>query len=238
MPNRRPGPVAAAPPRPRWIPDDTGESRRPPVGAAARHWPALLLPLVAADTLGLLGDSHAAAARRRDRRCRPGVAEGERQAHAVRLFAYGGTTASFVYLTRWRCTRPAAGGLRRRARVGAGNGNAACVVPQAIVILARRGWLLAVTGAPRRRAGIAPCFAQLRGTDGQRKTVPPLLLLPVLVLWEELLSAAALVRWSGLRAGARGLLAVAGRRWWSPGAAAAAVTAVLGPWSWQSPGWS
>jgi signal transduction histidine kinase len=65
--------------------------------------------------------------------------------------------------------------------------NAAYVLPQALVVLAAAVWLLAVTGAPGGRA-VKNAVAQLRGAGGQPKTVPPLLLLPVIFLWEELLS--------------------------------------------------
>ena len=44
-----------------------------------------------------------------------------------------------------------------------------------------------MTGAPGGRRSVGP-VAQLRGTHGQPKTVPPLLLLPVIFLWEELFS--------------------------------------------------
>jgi signal transduction histidine kinase len=65
--------------------------------------------------------------------------------------------------------------------------NAGYVLPQAVLILGAAVWLLAATGAPGSRA-VQAAVAQLRGTGGQPKTVPPLLLLPVIFLWEELLS--------------------------------------------------
>ena len=115
-------------------------------------------------------------------------------------------------------------------RVGPAH-NAAYVLPQAIVILAAGVWLLAVTGAPGGRA-VRRALAQLRGANGQPKTVPPLLLLPVILLWEELLSQRLWFDWflNPNAAGrvlavvivAVGVAVVA----WLP--RAAAVTAVLG----------
>src|SRR6185437_1869579 len=64
--------------------------------------------------------------------------------------------------------------------------NAGYVLPEAIVILAAATWLLAATGAPGSGA-VRRALAQLRGAGGQPKTVPPLLLLPVILLSEELL---------------------------------------------------
>jgi signal transduction histidine kinase len=64
--------------------------------------------------------------------------------------------------------------------------NAGYVLPEAIVILVAATWLLAATGAPGGGA-VRRALAQLRGVGGQPKTVPPLLLLPVILLSEELL---------------------------------------------------
>jgi signal transduction histidine kinase len=47
--------------------------------------------------------------------------------------------------------------------------------------------VLGVTGAPGGRA-VRRAVAQLRGGDGKQVTVPPLLLIPVIFLWEELFS--------------------------------------------------
>ena len=67
------------------------------------------------------------------------------------------------------------------------NGSVALVLPEAIAFMVAGIWLLAVTGAPGGGA-VRRAVAQLRGTHGQPKTVPPLLLLPVIFLWEELFS--------------------------------------------------
>lgn len=61
------------------------------------------------------------------------------------------------------------------------------VLPQAIAILVIGTWLLVATDAPGSGA-VRQALAQLRGADGELKTAPPLLLLPVMLLWEELLS--------------------------------------------------
>jgi signal transduction histidine kinase len=66
-------------------------------------------------------------------------------------------------------------------------GNVAFVLPEAIAFMVAGIWLLAVTGAPGGSA-VRRAVAQLRGTHGQPKTVPPLLLLPVIFLWQELFS--------------------------------------------------
>jgi len=115
-------------------------------------------------------------------------------------------------------------------RVGPAD-NAGYVLPQAIVILAAGVWLLAVTGAPGGRA-VRHAFAQLRGAAGQPKSVPPLLLLPVIFLWEELFSQWLWFGWFHYHGTAWPLLAVgmfavgAALVAWLPGIAAA--TAVLG----------
>jgi signal transduction histidine kinase len=60
-----------------------------------------------------------------------------------------------------------------------------CVLAEAVACLAVGVWLLArpgsLGGGPVRRA-----VAQLRGTGGQPRTVPPLMLIGVIFLWEEL----------------------------------------------------
>ncbi len=65
------------------------------------------------------------------------------------------------------------------------NGQVDLVLAEALAFLAAGAWLLARTGAPGGD-GLRRAVAQLRGTVGQPRTVPPLLLLPVIFLWEEL----------------------------------------------------
>jgi signal transduction histidine kinase len=145
------------------------------------NWPALLLPLVAVGTLGLPGVpvpvllvivsvALAFLAPRESAKAAP-----------YALLAYGGYGLfKFHSLTAWE-SAPFTYGL-----VSAGiDDNAGWVLPQAVVFLAAGTWLLARAGAPGG-AAVRRAMAQLRGTDGQPKTVPPLLLLPVLFLWEEL----------------------------------------------------
>jgi signal transduction histidine kinase len=145
------------------------------------NWPALLLPLVAAGALGLFSGSGPALlvivasimaflAPRASAKLTP-----------FAFLAYGGYGLFvFHFLTVWE-SRPVIYGL-----VGAAPGvHAGYVLPQAIAFLAAGTWLLAFTGAPG--GGAVRCaVAQLRGTDGQPKTVPPILLPSALFLWEEL----------------------------------------------------
>jgi signal transduction histidine kinase len=66
---------------------------------------------------------------------------------------------------------------------GAGSpGGAMFVLPEAFLIMAASIWLLAATGAPGG-AAVRQAVHQLCGTGGQPRTVPALLLLPVLGLW-------------------------------------------------------
>jgi signal transduction histidine kinase len=58
------------------------------------------------------------------------------------------------------------------------------VVPEAFVFLAASLWLLVATSGPGAGA-VRRAVQELRGAGGQPKTVPALLLLPVLFLWEE-----------------------------------------------------
>jgi len=69
------------------------------------------------------------------------------------------------------------------------------VLPQALAFLALGLWLLAVTGAPGG-AAVRAAVRQFRGTAGQPRIVPPLLLLPVLGLWEEALSGTLWFSWA------------------------------------------
>jgi hypothetical protein len=106
------------------------------------------------------------------------------------LFAYGGYGLFLAHVLAVREV-PAPAGMGQVINYGIAHvrapGGAGDVLSQAIVVLAAATWLLAVTGAPGGRA-LSAAFAQLRGTGGQPKSVPPLLLLPVTFLWEELFS--------------------------------------------------
>ncbi len=58
------------------------------------------------------------------------------------------------------------------------------VLPEAFLFLAASLWLLVATGGPGAGA-VRRAVRELRGAGGRPKTVPALLLLPVLFLWEE-----------------------------------------------------
>jgi signal transduction histidine kinase len=89
-------------------------------------------------------------------------------------------------------------------RVGPGH-DPGYVLPQACVILAAASWLFAVGDAPGG-AAVRQALRQLRGAGGHPRTVPPLLLVPVILLWEELLGSR--IWFTGL-----GFANVAGRVW-------------------------
>ena len=71
------------------------------------------------------------------------------------------------------------------------------VVPEAFAFLAASLWLLVATGGPGAGA-VRRAVQELRGAGAQPKTVPALLLLPVLFLWEE---ACANPLWYGAGSG-------------------------------------
>ena len=175
------------------------------LGRLRASWPALLLPLVAADTFGLLGNSiplllvvvTVAAALIWPRE--------SAWLTPFACLAYGGYGLFVYHSLTVHESQPAVYGVVRSGSAD----NAGFVVAQAIVYLAAGTWLLAVTGAPGGTA-IRRALAQLRGTGGGRKTVPPLLLLPVLFLWEELFSGQLWFEWSGTGRVLAVLLAIAG----------------------------
>ena len=161
------------------------------------HWPALLLPLVAAGTINLLGTPVpqiliilavclAAVA----------PAESAKLTHLA-LFGYGAyglfklhsleiyesMPVRYGLVTAARLTRPIPGGIQLTARTT----GFAAMLGEAVLFLALAGCLLAVSDAPGGRA-VRRAVAQLRGSDGEPRTVPPLLLIPVIFLCEELFS--------------------------------------------------
>jgi signal transduction histidine kinase len=69
----------------------------------------------------------------------------------------------------------------------AGRINLMFVLPEAFLFMASSVWLLVATGGPGGSA-VRKAVQQLRGTGGQPRSLPPLLLLPVIALWEEALS--------------------------------------------------
>jgi signal transduction histidine kinase len=161
------------------------------------NWPALLLPLVALGTFGLLGAPVpqilvilavllALAA----------PAEGAKIAHFA-LFAYGayglfklhslviyesqGVRYGLVTASRGVITIP--GGYQLTSQTS----GFAPMLAEAVGFIVLGVCVLGVTGAPGGGA-VRRAVAQLRGGDGQPRTVPPLLLIPVIFLWEELFS--------------------------------------------------
>jgi signal transduction histidine kinase len=198
--------------------------------AAAReslraNWPALLLPLVAVGTfspfsgpvpmlLVIVAVAMAFLAPRKIVRLAPYAVLGY---GAYGLFIFhdlmaGGSQLFFYGLVR-----------------AGTDDNAGYVLPQAIAFLAAGTWLLARTGAPGG-AAVRRALAQLRGADDQPKTVPPLLLLAVVFLWEELFSEQLWFGWPGtglVAALVLGVAAVALAAWRPLAAAALAVAGLL-----------
>jgi signal transduction histidine kinase len=161
------------------------------------NWPALLLPLVALGTVGLLGVPVpqilvivavllALAA----------PAEGAKIVHLA-LFAFGAyglfklhslliyesQAVRYGLVTASRGVIPIPGGYQLTSQTS----GLEPMLAEAVGFMALGVCVLGVTGAPGARA-VRRAFAQLRGGDGQPKTVPPLLLIPVIFLWEELVS--------------------------------------------------
>jgi signal transduction histidine kinase len=187
------------------------------------NWPALVLPLVAADTLRLLGGSIPlllVVVTIATTLVWPKETAGLAPLACLAYGAYG----LFVYhsLELYE-SQPVVYGVVRASQ----NDNAGYVLAQAFIFLAGGTWLLAVVGAPGG-AAVRRAFALLRGAEGERKTVPSLLLLPVLFLWEELFSGQLWFEWSGTGRVLAVLLAIAVLALivWLP--RAAAVLAVAG----------
>jgi signal transduction histidine kinase len=153
------------------------------------HWPALLLPVLVVEMIGLahphrssswampmlvviLGLTVAAVA------LVPAIAA---KVAPFALFGYGfaGLLVAHLLLI-WRTYPLFYGVVNTRSASGSVN----LLLPEAFVFMAAALWLLVVTGAPGG-AAVLRAVQQLRGTGGQQKTVPALLLLPVLGLWEE-----------------------------------------------------
>jgi signal transduction histidine kinase len=157
-------------------------------GRLRANWPALLLPVLVGEVIGLVHPHRSASW------AVPGLVAVLALAVTVTvlapaaaariapfaLFGYGCAgllVAHFLLL--WRPFPLFYGVVSVRSASAPLN----LVLPEAFAFLAASVWLLAVTGGP---GGAAVCRAvhQLRGT-GSEQTVPALLLLPVLGLWEE-----------------------------------------------------
>jgi signal transduction histidine kinase len=159
------------------------------------NWPALLLPLIAGGALGLTASTWpelvivlvlilVVVAPRESARITPYAlfaygAYGLYLMHSLLIREANSVTYGFVHAS-WRPVF-AGDGAWYVAQSGANR----WVLVEAVACLAAGVWLLArpesLGGGPVRRA-----VAQLRGTGGQPKTVPPLLLIATLFLWEEL----------------------------------------------------
>jgi signal transduction histidine kinase len=163
------------------------------------HWPALLLPVLGAAAIGLIR-SHQIAAElmpvfvmlfARATAAAVLVPAAAARIAPYALFGYGcaGLVAAHLLLA-WRTPELFYGVVNARA----GRGSLAwALLPEAFCFLAAALWLLVVTGAPGARA-VRAAVSQLRAVGGGPRTVPALLLLPVIGLWQE---AYASWLWSG-----------------------------------------
>jgi signal transduction histidine kinase len=159
------------------------------------NWPAVLLPLVAAGTLGLTASMWPELAIALALIL---IAVAPREGAGIApyaLFAYGAYGLYLMHSLLIREANSVTYGFvparwRPVAQVGANwypidSRWNQWVLTEAVACLAVGVWLLARPGSPGG-GPVRRAVAQLRGTGGQPKTVPPLLLIGVLFLWEEL----------------------------------------------------
>ena len=153
------------------------------------HWPALVLPVLVVELIALV-DPHrsgswatpllvvALVLALGGAAFTPAVAA---KIAPFALFGYGciGLVVAHRLLT-WQSVWLFYGVLNARRASGAME----LVLPEAFLIMAASVWLLVATGGPGG-AAVRRAVHQLGGTGGQPRTVPALLLLPVLGLWEE-----------------------------------------------------
>jgi hypothetical protein len=158
------------------------------------HWPAVLLLLVAAGTLGLtagrwpelvvaLAVILALVAPREGARIAPYAlfaygAYGLYLMHSLLIHEASPVTYGFVHVS-WRPVNVGGNWVPLGSRWNR------WVLTEAMACLAAGVCLLARPGSPGG-GPVRRAVAQLRGTGGQPKTVPPLLLIGVVFLWEEL----------------------------------------------------
>jgi signal transduction histidine kinase len=169
------------------------------LGRLRANWPALLLPLV---TAGMLLAIHALTL------VGPGVIHGLEPVSLIvgtgllalllpeiaagiapfALFAYSAVGIWLMHSLLVYETNSAWYGFVRASRGAYPHWHTSSgmwlVLTQAMTVLAAGVWLLARDGAPGGSL-VRLMVAQLRGTDGHPKTVPPLLLVPVTFLGEE-----------------------------------------------------
>jgi signal transduction histidine kinase len=202
------------------------------------NWPALLLPLVALGTVGLLGTpvpqilvilavlltfaAPAESAKIVHLALFAYGAYGLFKLHSLQVYESQGVRYGLVTASRGVITIP--GGYQLTSQTS----GFAPMLAEAVGFMVLGVCVLGVTGAPGGRT-VRRAANQLRGGDGQPRTVPSFLLLPVLFLWEELFSAALWFGGSSGRVLAIGLAAVAVAvvRWRSRAAAAAAVAGTV-----------
>jgi signal transduction histidine kinase len=160
-----------------------------PMKRLRAHWPALLLPVLGAEMICLVQSHHVASW------TMPALVLVLALAVAVTvlapaaaariapfaLFGYGciGFLVSHALL-RWQTVEV----FYVVANAWRAKGSMELVLPEAFLVMAAAVWLLVATGGPGS-AAVRRAVHQLRGTGGQPRTVPALLLLPVLGLWEE-----------------------------------------------------
>src|ERR1700691_1496466 len=158
------------------------------------NWPAVLLPLVAVGTLGLTASKWpelvivvvvilTVVAPRESAKIAPYAlfaygAYGLYLMHSLLIREANSVTYGFVHAW-WRPTRAGANWYPVDSRWDS------WVLTEAVACLAAGVCLLARPGSPGG-GPVRRAVAQLRGAGGQPKTVPPLLLIGVLFLWEEL----------------------------------------------------
>jgi signal transduction histidine kinase len=161
------------------------------------NWPALLLPLVALGTVGLLGApvpqmlvivavllalaAPAEAAKIVHFALFAYGAYGLFKLHSLQIYESQGVRYGLVTASRGVIAIP--GGYQLTSQTSGFEP----MLAEAVGFMALGVCVLGVTGAPGGRA-VRRAVAQLRGGDGQPKAVPPLVLLPVIFLWEELFS--------------------------------------------------
>ncbi|MGH3260791.1 MAG: histidine kinase, partial [Trebonia sp.] len=147
------------------------------------RWPALLLPLVAVGTIGLVGTPVPEVLIVLAVCLAVAVPAESAKIAPYALFGYGAYGLFKLHSLETYESIPVRYGV-----VIPGPTGSTAMFAEALLFLVLAACVLAVNDAPGGRA-IRRAVSQLRGSNGQPKTVPPLLLLAALFLWEELLSS-------------------------------------------------
>jgi signal transduction histidine kinase len=166
----------------------TGVTDRPSLLAShgmrlRTNWPALFLPLMAAEILRLTAGPKSQWALLAIVVATFLAPKASARLASFAFLFYGAYGLALFHALSSSGSSPVVYGLGPAGT----NDNAAFVLPEAVAFMVAGIWLLAATDAPGGGA-VRRAVAQLRGTHGQPKTVPPLLLLPVTFLWQELFS--------------------------------------------------